>query len=53
MYWEDAIDQVVPQEDLGGLLRRLADDSGSSLVPSGLDVALSVDDLPTHGSYPP
>lgn len=40
LLWEDAADQAVPQEDLGGLLWGPGPDGGVFLVPGGVHVAL-------------
>ena len=40
LLWEDAADQAVPQEDLGGLLWGPGPDGGVFLVPGRVHVAL-------------
>ena len=49
---QDAADQIVAQEDMGGLLWWTADDADCCLVPCGIHVALEVAHMPPHGELP-
>lgn len=53
LLWEDSADQAVAQEDLGGLLRGPGPDGGIIVVPGGVHVAPSVDDLPEDSEHMP